>query len=128
MSISKAGTRIQELRQAKGWSQRELGKKVALTGVTIGGYEANEREPKASDLIRIANALGTTASYLLGEIDDASPSALLKIIESPLGQVRPGGSVTQGELERLDDELRLVRLERELLERIGKLRAEREGS
>jgi transcriptional regulator with XRE-family HTH domain len=61
MAILNTGQRIEQLREDKGWSQKELARRVDLTGVTIGKYESGATEAKGTDLVKIAKALGTTA-------------------------------------------------------------------
>lgn len=60
------GYRIAEARQAKGWSQAQLAKKIGTTQQQIARYESNENDVKASILIKLSNALDVTISYLLG--------------------------------------------------------------
>jgi transcriptional regulator with XRE-family HTH domain len=53
------------LRRAKGWSQPELGKRIGCNGGQISKLERGISAPRPDLLSRIAEALGTTADYLL---------------------------------------------------------------
>lgn len=61
--------RIRELRLALGYSQKELGIKVDKSLYAVSKWELGEREPSNDDLIKLCDALGTTADYLLGRTD-----------------------------------------------------------
>ena len=50
-------TKLEEKRKEKGLSRQQLAKKVGVTYEAIGHYENEQREPKASILKRIAEAL-----------------------------------------------------------------------
>lgn len=75
------GERIQKLRNDLGLSREALAGRVDLSARTIENYEANLRDPKVGDLIKIAKALNTTVAYLAGEVTDPSPEALKNIPE-----------------------------------------------
>ncbi|HEY8414796.1 MAG TPA: helix-turn-helix transcriptional regulator, partial [Thermaerobacter sp.] len=62
--------RIRERRERLGWTQAEPAQATGTTRATVGNYEAGRREPDAATLLRLARALGTSVSYLLGETDD----------------------------------------------------------
>ena len=59
------GIRLKKLRKDKGLTQVELGKLSGVTGVTIGYWEKDLNEPGSKALSKLAQALGTTESYLL---------------------------------------------------------------
>lgn len=61
--------RIRELRLALGYSQKELGNKVDKSLYTVSKWELGERQPSNEDLVKLCDALGTTADYLLGRTD-----------------------------------------------------------
>lgn len=56
-SAKRVGTRIRNIRNAKGMSQPELGQKVGLSADRIQKYENGVRKPKADMLNQIASAL-----------------------------------------------------------------------
>ncbi len=66
------GERITQLRKAKNWSQDELAKQVGSSRVMVGKYERNENAPSMEVIVKLANALGVSVDYLLGEGANAS--------------------------------------------------------
>jgi transcriptional regulator with XRE-family HTH domain len=52
------GNRIRELREQKGWFQKDLAQAARLPVRTIGRIERGEVDPRLSTLARLANALG----------------------------------------------------------------------
>ena len=76
----KIGTRIAELRVARGWSQRDLAMRCGWDSQSrIGNYERDSREPSLGDIEIIAKAFGITSQELLFG-SAAEPSATGKII------------------------------------------------
>jgi transcriptional regulator with XRE-family HTH domain len=64
------GQRVKQLREAKGWSQDELARRVGLTSKTISNYETGTRgvkEPPLSTVRALADALGVPLDELLTE-------------------------------------------------------------
>ena len=59
------GERIAQLRRSKGLSQAKLAQALGLSTSTIAMYEQGRREPSASTIITLADALGVTIDYLL---------------------------------------------------------------
>ncbi|QQZ56843.1 helix-turn-helix transcriptional regulator [Streptomyces microflavus] len=53
------GIRIAEARRAAGLSQEQLGDLVGVERRTIQRYEAGSRDPRYTDLLLLAHALGT---------------------------------------------------------------------
>ncbi|MBN1224160.1 MAG: helix-turn-helix transcriptional regulator [Candidatus Aminicenantes bacterium] len=58
------GTRIRELRKARGWSQEKLGEMADLHPTYIGGIERGERNVALENLANLAAAFGLTLSQL----------------------------------------------------------------
>lgn len=67
------GGRIKYLRERQGVTQKDLAAKTLLTVVQLSRYETNDRKPDPDSLKKIADALDTTADYLLGRINNPSP-------------------------------------------------------
>jgi transcriptional regulator with XRE-family HTH domain len=64
--VSPIHIRIQELREAKGWSQAELGRRSGVTQATISRLESGETGSIAlANLERLADALGVNAAALI---------------------------------------------------------------
>lgn len=66
------GERIRNLREARGWSQRELVRRSGIASKSvISYYELGERHPTLENLVRIAKVFGVTTDYLLlGDTED----------------------------------------------------------
>ncbi len=64
------GKKLREAREAQGLSQQELAKKIGSVHTVIGRYERDEMKPSVDVVKALAEALGTTAGYLLGESQD----------------------------------------------------------
>jgi transcriptional regulator with XRE-family HTH domain len=62
------GAKIRLLREAKGWKQDELAQKMDLGRETLSGIENNQRQIKAEELGRFADALEVSSDQLLGRI------------------------------------------------------------
>ena len=63
---------ITELRKEKGWSQTDLAKESNVSREIIGKYERGEAVPSVDFAKRIADALGVSLDYLVGEGVNAS--------------------------------------------------------
>ena len=64
------GERIRELRNGRGWSQRELARKVgAASKSVISYYELGERFPSYETLIRLADVFNVSTDFLLRGTD-----------------------------------------------------------
>ena len=71
------GDRIMALRTARGWSQPELARRAGLASKTlISNYELGYRSPSCESLLRIADAFGVTADYLLRGDNSDTPDAV----------------------------------------------------
>jgi transcriptional regulator with XRE-family HTH domain len=61
--------RLKALREARGWSQRELALRCGLGDSQINKYETGMHDPSASYLKLIAEQLEVSTDYLLGLSD-----------------------------------------------------------
>ncbi len=60
------GTRLKELREEKGLTQKELAKELNLNAVTYLHYEKSQREPPLAVLANMAIYFDVSVDYLLG--------------------------------------------------------------
>jgi transcriptional regulator with XRE-family HTH domain len=60
------GDRITSLRKAKGLSQTDLAKEADVSREALSKYERNEIVPSVQVAARIAETLGVTLDYLIG--------------------------------------------------------------
>ncbi len=63
------GEKLKKLRLSNALTMVQLGEKVGVSAAAISYYEKGQREPSLDMLLRLADALGTTVSYLLGQED-----------------------------------------------------------
>jgi len=60
-------SRLRELRQSSGISQRELARMIGQDSSNVSYWERTGKVPRSEALLPIAKALGTTVEELLGE-------------------------------------------------------------
>lgn len=65
------GKKLREARETKGLSQKGLATKIGSVHTVIGRYERDEMKPSIDVVKRLAEELGTTVGYLLGEAKEA---------------------------------------------------------
>lgn len=63
------GERLKELREERGFTQRQLAEQLGINSVTYLHYEKDQREPPLGLLADIAKFYGVTVDYLLGITD-----------------------------------------------------------
>jgi transcriptional regulator with XRE-family HTH domain len=66
--------RIRELREASGWTQAQLGKKIGAARNTVSGYETEDRQLTPVLICALCDIFGCTADYLLGRSDSRFPT------------------------------------------------------
>lgn len=64
--IVTTGERIRQARKERNWTQKKLGEESGIAEPTIRRYELGKLNPKFETLQKIANALGTTPTALIG--------------------------------------------------------------
>lgn len=67
IDLVKFGTRVRELREERGWSQTKLGKESGQSQSNIGWIEQGNAKKPRKQALSLAEALGTTADWLLYE-------------------------------------------------------------
>lgn len=60
------GKIISDLREQKGWAQKDLAEKSGISRVMIGKYERGEAVPSIEAAKKIADALEVSLDYLVG--------------------------------------------------------------
>lgn len=75
---------LQTLRKAKGLSQEELAEKIHVVRQTISKWEKGISVPDADLLIRLAEALDTSVSTLLGTAVDAAEATEIQQLSQRL--------------------------------------------
>lgn len=69
------GVKVISLRKNKKMTQDDLASVLGVSAQTVLRWEKGTRTPDAEMLPKIANALGTTVSYLIGETSEPSKTA-----------------------------------------------------
>jgi ribosome-binding protein aMBF1 (putative translation factor) len=64
------GKRLTEARKKKGLSHDELAKSLSTKGPVIGRYERDEMKPSIDVATKIADLLGVSLDYLVGNSDE----------------------------------------------------------
>ena len=62
-------TRLCELREKHGFTQREIAKMLGITISALSQYETNKRKPKNDVLIKLSKIYNTSTDYLLCTTD-----------------------------------------------------------
>jgi len=75
------GKRLTEVRKDKKLSQDELAKKLDMQGAVIGRYERDEVNPSIEVAAKIAQALGVSLDYLVGNSDMLLEADVIKRIQ-----------------------------------------------
>jgi phage repressor protein C with HTH and peptisase S24 domain len=98
--MSTLGERVKAEREARGWSQAELARRVTRAGysITQGGIAQIERrgdtEPKS--IVQLAQALGLSVHWLQSNRGDKTAGAMPPIEDAQLGLLGPVGRRGRG--------------------------------
>ena len=65
--------KIKELRKKNNMTQAQLAEKIGVSGMTLRRWEWGQRTPRTNELTKLAEVLGTSTAYLLGETDNPAP-------------------------------------------------------
>lgn len=95
MDALETGKRIQELRKAHGWTQKELAERLCVTDKSVSKWERGLNYPDMAMLEPLAKTLDTTVVELLG-IENAPEEEKLETVTA----------VAVEETARLKDEIR----------------------
>lgn len=58
--------RIKKLREAKGWTQSELGRKMKVTRASVNAWEMGISNPSTDYLVDLAKIFDVSSDFLLG--------------------------------------------------------------
>jgi transcriptional regulator with XRE-family HTH domain len=67
--MDSVGERIKELREKRGWSQREFAKRLGISYSVVNRMELGKRPVDDHELAKIADLFDVTTDYLLGRSD-----------------------------------------------------------
>lgn len=106
------GATLKELRTTRGWSQKELAKRINRSANTIWRYENNLQEPTFDTLRSFSAIFGVPLSFWESEVDDESLTAsqreLLMLLRDAFLHLK--------ELNDGQKALRYIELQKRLLE------------
>jgi transcriptional regulator with XRE-family HTH domain len=68
------GKRLRQLREAHGFSRREVSERVDIAEAQVVRYEAGVNDATGDVLARLATLFNVSADYLLGLTDDPTPN------------------------------------------------------
>lgn len=101
------GDKIKELRKEYRLTQKELASASGISEISIRKYESGERFPKYETIQSIANALGTSSSYLMS-ISNSFSIELLAAIQKSYGDKFCDGCIENiSFLETISSELNI---------------------
>lgn len=69
------GPRLASIRRARKLSQGQLAARSGIAQAHISHFECGVRKPRPENLVKLADALGTTTDFLLGRTLDSEPPA-----------------------------------------------------
>jgi transcriptional regulator with XRE-family HTH domain len=94
------GSRISDILQKRGMTQKELAGRIGVTEAVVSRYISGNRDPKPDMLANIATALHTTSDFLLGiEPEEFDHPRIRRLI------ARNASSMTEQEKKALIDAL-----------------------
>ncbi len=73
------GERIKRLREETRVTQKAIAEAVKTSTKTVMSWESGKTEPKASELVLIANRLGVTITELMGQKENMQNKIMAKI-------------------------------------------------
>ena len=69
--LAKLGAAVRHFRLSANLSQEELAHRSGLHRTYVGGIERGERNVSIENILRLANALGTTCAFLVQHIESS---------------------------------------------------------
>ena len=81
------GNRIEDLRKKKNMTQTDLADAAQTTRTTVSKWETGDSEPSATQLRMVADSLGVSVDYLLG--NDASAGEKICVLDTCVILNRP---------------------------------------
>lgn len=88
---------LKKLREEKGFTKAELGRRVGVSDVTVGYWETGKTEPRMGKIEMIANVLGVTTDDLLFDFKNTSEVEIYTVpIKGHSTQIPLYGSIAAG--------------------------------
>lgn len=83
------GTKIKELRNAKGMTQKELSEQLNVTAQAVSRWESDEVEPSVATIKQMATIFNVSTDELLGNETEPKVVEVEKIVEKPIVVEKP---------------------------------------
>jgi transcriptional regulator with XRE-family HTH domain len=83
------GKRMRARRESLSLTRAELARRVEESESRLGQWERGEHEPRASAIVKIAQALAVSTDYLLGNTTDEPGGPVVPVQEPP--PIQPTG-------------------------------------
>ncbi len=77
------GDRLKTLREDRGYTHQKLAELLDLGTSQVWRYEAGKTDPSGDILVRLAKVFDVSVDYLLGLVDDPTPTVLSENNLSP---------------------------------------------
>ena len=81
--MAEFGRRLRKAREAKGWSTEKLAGESGISFGSVYAYENGKREPKVTQALAVARALGVSLDDLMAGIDEPSPPSAASVASTP---------------------------------------------
>jgi transcriptional regulator with XRE-family HTH domain len=91
--------RLRVARLRKGWSQKELGKRLGVTGVAVHNWEKGEDVPDARRLPHLSQELEVPYDQLLDPGFEDRPELIDAARRVPSGRIKPATRLLQTQLD-----------------------------
>lgn len=70
--MSTVGTRLKEMREKRGLTQKELAGRILKSPATVSAYESGVQTPPTDVLVSISRVLRVPIAYLAGQVNESS--------------------------------------------------------
>lgn len=98
---ARLGERVRALRQARGWTQEDLGERAAISYKFVGQIERGDGNPTIETLQRLTRALDVDVTELFGWSAPLARETEYTLTADELTQVREALGSANGILEQL---------------------------
>jgi transcriptional regulator with XRE-family HTH domain len=119
------GKRITYARESKNYDVNQLSERVGVKAETILAWEADERDPRANRLLRLAGALDVGFAWLMvGQEyapDEGEDAGRLSSVEGKLQRIRQLYAELGGLITSLEHDTRFMMARDEELEELAEL-------
>jgi transcriptional regulator with XRE-family HTH domain len=109
---ARLGERVRLLRQARGWTQEDLGERAALSYKFVGQIERGRGNPSIETLQRLSGALGVDVTELFGSPGFVAREEGYSLTPEELSRVREALDSAGGVLKRLASSRRKAKRKR----------------